>query len=58
MRNHLSFAFAAAAMGLVMIAWAKAGNIVSSSDVVRPKMELASPAYSPNLPFQVLAPAY
>jgi hypothetical protein len=61
MRQHLRFAFAAAAVGLAMIAWARAGNDVTSSssyDVVRPKVELGSPALNPNLPFQVLRPVY
>jgi hypothetical protein len=61
MRQHLRFAFAAAAVGLAMIAWARAGNDVISSrsdDVVRRKVELGSPALNPNLPFQVLRPVY
>jgi hypothetical protein len=59
MRRHLRFAFAAAAVGLAMIAWANAGLVKpSSNEVVRPKVELASPALNPNLPFQVLRPVY
>jgi hypothetical protein len=60
MRKHLGFAFAAAAMGLAMIALARAGVgvVTPNNDVVRPKVELASRALHPNLPFQVLAPAY
>ena len=58
MRRHLGFAFAAGAVGLAMIAWAKAGVVTANNDVVRPKVELASPALNPNLPFQVLTPAY
>ena len=59
MRKHLRFAFAAAAVGLAMIAWANAGLVKpSSNEVVRPKVELASPALNPNLPFQVLRPVY
>jgi hypothetical protein len=60
MRKHLRFAFAAAAVGLAMIGWANAGlvNKPSSNEVVRPKVELASPTLNPNLPFQVLRPVY
>jgi hypothetical protein len=58
MRKNLSFAFAATAMGLAMIAWAKASIIAPSDEVVRPKVEMAAPAASPNLPFQVLQPLY
>jgi hypothetical protein len=61
MRKHLGFvgfAFAAAVMGFAMIAWAKASVVVSNDDVIRPKVELASPAFNPNLPFQVLTPVY
>jgi hypothetical protein len=59
MRKHLCFAFTAAALGLVMIAWANAGLVTpNSNDVVRPKVESASPAPNPNLPFQVLRPVY
>jgi hypothetical protein len=58
MGKHLRFAFAAAAMGLAMIAWAKAGSVVSGADILRPKVELAAPAADPNLPFQVLRPVY
>jgi len=44
---------------LSMIVWAKAGNVGPSiHDIVRPKVELASPALDPNLPFQVLRPLY
>ena len=59
MRKHLRFAFAAAVAALSMIVWAKAGNVGPSiHDIVRPKVELASPALDPNLPFQVLRPRY
>jgi hypothetical protein len=58
MRKHIGFAFAAAAVGLAMIAFAKASVGVPNGDVVRPKVELASPALNPNLPFQLLVPAY
>ena len=58
MRKNLSFAFAAAAMGVAMIAWAKASIIAPNEDVVRPKVDLAAPAANPNLPFQVLKPLY
>jgi len=58
MRKHFRFAFAAAAVGLAMIAWAKAGSVVSSVDIIRPKAELTPTAVDPNLPFQVLRPVY
>jgi hypothetical protein len=59
MRKHLRFAFAAAVAALSMIVWARAGNFAPSShDIVRPKVEMASPALDPNLPFQVLRPVY
>jgi hypothetical protein len=58
MRKNLSFAFAAAALGLVMVAWAKASIIASNEDVARPKVELASPAAHPNMPFQTLRPVF
>ena len=59
MRKHLRFAFAAAVAALSMIVWAKAGNVGPNiHDIVRPKVELASPALAPNLPYQVLRPVY
>jgi hypothetical protein len=59
MPKYLRFGFAAAAVGLAMIAWANAGFVTpSSNDVVRPKVESASPALNPNLPFQALRPVY
>ena len=58
MRKNLSFAFAAAVMGVAMIAWAKASIIASNDEVVRPKLEMAAPAANPNLPFQVLRPVF
>ena len=58
MRKHIGFAFTAAAMGLAMIAWAKASIFASKEVVVRPRVELASPAANQNLPFQVLKPVY
>ena len=56
MRKQL--AFAAAAIGLITIAWAKDSIVVPNHDVARPKTELAPPALNPNLPFQVLRPVY
>ena len=58
MRKHIGFAFAATAVGLAMIAFAKASVGTPRGDVVRPKVELASPVLNPNLPFQVLVPVY
>jgi hypothetical protein len=58
MRKNLSFAFAAAAMGLAMIAWAKASIIASNDEVIRPKVEMAAPVANPNLPYQVLRPVF
>ena len=58
MRKQLAFAFAAAAIGLITIAWAKDSIVVPNHDVVPPKTELAPPALNPNLPFQVLRPVY
>jgi hypothetical protein len=58
MRKNLSFAFAAVAMGVVMIAWAKASIIAPNDEVIRPKVEMAAPVANPNLPFQVLKPLY
>ena len=56
MRKHISFAFAAAAMGLAMIAWAKAS--MPGEDTFRPKVELPAPAAHPFMPFQQLKPLY
>ena len=58
MRKNISFAFAAVAIGVAMIAWAKASIVAPNDEVVRPKVELAAPAASPNLPFEVLKPVY
>jgi len=58
MRKHLRFAVAAAAVGVAMIALARAGDPVSTHEVVRPKVELAAEVANPNLPFQVLRPIY
>jgi hypothetical protein len=57
MRKQLGFAFAAAAIGLITIAWTEA-SIVTPHHVFRPKPELAPSALTPNLPFQVLRPVY
>ena len=43
MRKQLAFAFAAAAIGLITIAWAKDSIVVPNHDVARPKTELAPP---------------
>ena len=58
MRKNISFAFASAAIGVAMIAWAKASIVVPSDEAVRPKVEMAAPAANPNLPFQLLKPLY
>ena len=59
MRKNISFAFAAGAMGVAMIAWAKASIIAPNDEVVRPKIEmLVLLAANPNMPFQVLKPLY
>jgi hypothetical protein len=58
MRKPLGFAFAAAAIGLITIAWAEASIVTPHHDVFRPKPELAPSALTPNLPFQVLRPVY
>jgi len=58
MRKNLSFAFAAVAIGVAMIAWAKASIVAPNEEVIRPKVELAAPAAHPNLPFSVLKPVY
>jgi hypothetical protein len=53
------FALAAVAAALIC---ATADQVSSGGpikeNVVRPKVELAAPAVSPNLPFQVLKPIY
>jgi hypothetical protein len=49
MRKHLLFAFAAAVLGMSMIAVAKAGSVTSTSEAVgQTSMELASPPVSPD----------
>ncbi len=58
MRKNLCFAFAAAAMGVAMVAWAKASIITPNDEVVRPKLEMPAPAAYPNLPFQTLRPVF
>jgi hypothetical protein len=58
MRKNISFAFAAVAIGVAMIAWAKASIVAPNDEVVRPKVELAAPAANPNMPFSVLKPVY
>ena len=58
MRKNMAFAFAAAALGMGMIAWAKASIIGPTDEVIRPKVEMLAPAASLNLPFQVLKPLY
>ena len=46
MRKQLAFAFAAAAIGLITIAWAKDSIVVPNHDVARPKTELAPRYYA------------
>ena len=58
MRKQLAFAFAAAAIGLITIAWAEASIVTPHHDLVRPKAELAPSALTPSVPFQVLRPVY
>ena len=58
MRKHISFTIAATIVGLAMVFWAKASAVNTNADIVRPKVELSALASNPNLPFQVLAPAY
>jgi hypothetical protein len=53
MRKHIGFTIAATILGLAMVFWAKASVIENNA-----KVELSSRASTPNLPFQVLAPAY
>jgi hypothetical protein len=56
MKKIIGFAFVTAAIGCA--AFAEAGGGASKQDVVRPKVELAAPAASANLPFEVLKPLY
>jgi hypothetical protein len=56
MKKIIGFAFVTAAIGCA--AFAEAGGRSSKQDVVRPKVELAAPAASANLPFEVLKPLY
>ena len=55
MRN---FAIATLILGLAMSLWTKASVVNTKADIVRPKVELSSPASNPYLPVQVLDPAY
>jgi hypothetical protein len=52
MRKHISFTIAATIVGLTIVFWAKASVLENK------KVELSSRASTPNLTFQVLAPAY
>ena len=68
MRQLIGFAFAAAAIGCAMIAFAHAGIGASKDRVanearnlccwVRPKIDLPAPAAYPILPSQALKPIY
>ena len=58
MRKHLSFAIAAAIVGLAIVFWVKASVVETNADVARPKLDLSSPMSSPYLPVQVLDPVY
>jgi hypothetical protein len=58
MRKHISFAIAAAILGLVMVSWAKSSVVATQADIVRPKVELSSPMSNRHLPIQVLNPVY
>jgi hypothetical protein len=53
MRKHISFTIAATIVGLALVFWAKASVVENNA-----KVELSSRASTPNLTFQVLAPAY
>jgi hypothetical protein len=55
MKEIIGFAFLTVAIGCAAFAEAGSG---SSKHVVRPKVELAAPAPSHNLPFEVLKPVY
>lgn len=56
MKKIIGFAFVTVAIGCA--AFAEAGSGASKQDVVRPKVELAAPAASRNLPFEMLKPVY
>jgi hypothetical protein len=56
MKEIIGFAFLTIAIGCA--AFAEAGSGPSKQDVVRPKVELAAPAASHKLPFEVLKPVY
>jgi hypothetical protein len=60
MREHISFAIAVTMVGLAIFFWMinTAGLVEGNADVARPKVELSAGVSNPNLPFQVLAPAY
>jgi hypothetical protein len=53
MRKHISFAIAVAMLGLALGFWVK-----TNAEVVRPKLDFASPISNPYLPVQVLEPVY
>jgi hypothetical protein len=52
MRKHISFAIAAAIVGLAMVFWVK-----TNAEVVRPKLDFA-PISNPYLPVQLLEQVY
>ena len=56
MRKQLAFAFAAAAIGLITIAWAKDSIVVPNHDVVRPKTELGAARAQPKPPVPGITP--
>jgi hypothetical protein len=59
MRKNMSFAIAAAILGLTIVFWAGSGVVASSANV-RPHVGTASYAVTstPYLPFQVVEPNY
>ena len=56
MQKHVSFAIAATILALTMIFWASASLEMPNGAVVPPNV--APAVANPNLPFQVLSPAY
>ncbi len=59
MRKNMSFAIAAAIMGLAMIFWAKSSVEATSADIARPKVGMSAHIGAPPyLPIQVFEPVY
>jgi hypothetical protein len=56
MRKLIGITIAATILGFAIVFLAKASAV--NINIVRPKVELLASAPTPNLPFQVLAPAY